>query len=97
VAGFFAAMLETDHAQDAKFRENFFRDFAAMVEKYPPVSELHLTQAVLTDQKEGIKVKSLEKCDFKPMFEYFEGEKEKKKSMTAEQKKAYVFRQSHRI
>ena len=90
-------MLETDHAQDAKFRENFFRDFAGMVEKYPAVSELHLTQAVLTDQKEGIKVKSLEKCDFEPMFEYFEGEKEKKKSMTAEQKKAYVFRQSHRI
>jgi len=24
------------------------------------------------------------------MFEYFEGEKEKKKAMTAEQKKAYV-------
>jgi DNA topoisomerase-1 len=40
VAGFFAAMLETDHAQDAKFRENFFRDFAAMVEKYPPVSNV---------------------------------------------------------
>jgi len=40
VAGFFAAMLETDHAQDAKFRENFFRDFAAMVEKFPSVGNL---------------------------------------------------------
>jgi len=40
-------MLETDHAQDAKFRENFFRDFAAMVEKYPPVSELYQTRTVL--------------------------------------------------
>jgi len=26
------------------------------------------------------------------MFEYFEGEKEKKKAMTADQKKAYVYR-----
>jgi hypothetical protein len=31
------------------------------------------------------------------MFEYFEGEKEKKKSMTAEQKKAYVSHRSPRI
>jgi DNA topoisomerase-1 len=38
VAGFFAAMIETDHAQDAKFRENFFRDFKATLAKYPPVS-----------------------------------------------------------
>jgi DNA topoisomerase-1 len=41
-------------------------------------------------------VKSLEKCDFKPMFEYFEGEKEKKKAMTADQKKQYVFRRLER-
>jgi DNA topoisomerase-1 len=38
VAGFFGAMLETDHARDEKFKENFFRDFKAMVEEYPPVS-----------------------------------------------------------
>ncbi|WVQ84420.1 hypothetical protein IAT38_006572 [Cryptococcus sp. DSM 104549] len=74
VAGFFGALLETDHAQDAKFRENFFRDFKDVLAKYPP--------------KEGIKVKDLEKCDFRPMFEYFEKEKEKKKAMTKEEKKA---------
>jgi DNA topoisomerase-1 len=38
VAGFFGAMLETDHARDEKFRANFFRDFKDMVAKYPPVS-----------------------------------------------------------
>lgn len=32
-------MLETDHAQDAKFRENFFRDFKDMLKEYPPVSD----------------------------------------------------------
>ncbi|BEI81445.1 hypothetical protein CcaverHIS002_0206050 [Cutaneotrichosporon cavernicola] len=74
VAGFLAAMLETDHAQDAKFRENFFRDFKAMLAKYPP--------------KEGVKVTSLEKCDFSGMFQYFETQKEKKKAMTKDEKKA---------
>lgn len=74
VAGFFGALLETDYAQDAKFRENFFRDFKAIVEKYPP--------------KEDVKIKKLEKCDFRPMFEYFEKEKEKKKALTKEEKKA---------
>jgi hypothetical protein len=43
-------MLETDHAQDAKFRENFFRDFAAMVEKYPPVSSI----PVMTTSTDGL-------------------------------------------
>ncbi|WVW86067.1 hypothetical protein I302_108106 [Kwoniella bestiolae CBS 10118] len=74
VAGFFGAMIETDHAADAKFRENFFKDFQAMLDKYPP--------------KENVKVKSLDKCDFKPMFEHFEREKEKKKAMTKDEKKA---------
>ncbi|WWC71911.1 uncharacterized protein I206_105870 [Kwoniella pini CBS 10737] len=74
VAGFFGAMIETDHAADAKFRENFFKDFKAILEKYPP--------------KESVKVKSLDKCDFKPMFEHFEREKEKKKAMTRDEKKA---------
>ncbi|WWC91614.1 uncharacterized protein L201_006560 [Kwoniella dendrophila CBS 6074] len=74
VAGFFGAMIETDHAQDAKFRENFFKDFKAVLDKYPP--------------KENVKVKSLDKCDFKPMFEHFEREKEKKKAMTKDEKKA---------
>ena len=37
VAGFFGAMLETDHVQDATFRANFFRDFKAMLKDYPPV------------------------------------------------------------
>lgn len=37
VAGFFAAMVETDHAQDKTFQENFFRDFKVVLEKYPPV------------------------------------------------------------
>lgn len=34
-------MLETDHAQDTTFRDNFFRDFKKILEDYPPVSLRH--------------------------------------------------------
>jgi DNA topoisomerase-1 len=39
-------------------------------------------------QKEDVKVKSLDKCDFRPMFDHFEREREKKKAMTKDEKKA---------
>lgn len=32
----------------------------------------------------------IEKCDFKPMFEHFEAEKEKRKGMSKEEKKKYA-------
>ena len=41
-------------------------------------------------QKESVKITKLAKCDFKPMFEHFEREKEKKKAMTKEEKKQCV-------
>ena len=37
VAGFYGAMLETDHAKDATFNKNFFDDFLKILKKYPPV------------------------------------------------------------
>ena len=37
VAGFYGAMLETDHAKDATFNKNFFDDFLKTLKKYPPV------------------------------------------------------------
>ncbi|KAL7415462.1 hypothetical protein BDY24DRAFT_383028 [Mrakia frigida] len=73
VAGFFAAMIETDHAKDATFQANFFRDFQHQLTLHPPV--------------EKISIDSLEKCDFKPMWTYFEEEKEKKKSLSSAEKK----------
>lgn len=74
VAGFFVAMIETDHAKDKTFRANFFRDFKAICEKYPP--------------KEKVKITNLDKCDFTPMYQYFEAEREKKKALTKDEKKA---------
>ena len=40
VAGFYGAMIETDHAQDAVFNKNFFSDFLKVLRKFPPVSGL---------------------------------------------------------
>lgn len=96
VAGFFGAMIETDHAKDATFRKNFFRDFQEILDNYPPVSlcichsDVYHSKADAA-QKEGTKVKDLEKCDFRPMFEHFESEKEKKRSMSKDEKKAFVW------
>ncbi|KAI0633246.1 hypothetical protein C8Q77DRAFT_1058241 [Trametes polyzona] len=74
VAGFYGALLETPHAQDAVFNNNFFNDFLKVLKKYPP--------------RDGTKITKFELCDFRPMYEYFESEKEKKKSMTTAEKKA---------
>jgi DNA topoisomerase-1 len=74
VAGFFAAMIETDHAKDPTFRANFFKDFKDICAQHPP--------------KEKFKITNLDKCDFGPMAIHFEAEREKKKTMTKEEKKA---------
>ncbi|KAJ7346667.1 DNA topoisomerase I [Mycena albidolilacea] len=73
VAGFYAALIESDHAQSAKFNENFFEDWKTVLKKNPP--------------RDGTRVTSFELCDFRPMFEYFEAEKAKKKALTSAEKK----------
>lgn len=40
VAGFYAAMLETEHAQDATFNKNFFEDWRTVMKQHPPVRSL---------------------------------------------------------
>ncbi|KAF8906505.1 hypothetical protein CPB84DRAFT_1844351 [Gymnopilus junonius] len=74
VAGFYAALLETEHARDATFNKNFFDDWKTVMKKHPP--------------RDGTKITSFDLCDFRPMFEHFEAEKAKKKAMTGEEKKA---------
>lgn len=73
VAGFYAAMLETEHAQDATFNKNFFEDWRAVMKQHPP--------------HDGTVITSFALCDFRPMFEHFEAEKAKKKAMTSQEKK----------
>ncbi|KAL4073883.1 hypothetical protein J3A83DRAFT_4091530, partial [Scleroderma citrinum] len=73
VAGFYAAMLETDHAKDNTFNKNFFEDWLNVLKQYPP--------------RNHIKITDFASCDFRPMFEYFEEEKAKKKALSAAEKK----------
>ncbi|KAJ7924855.1 DNA topoisomerase I [Mycena leptocephala] len=73
VASFYAALIESDHAQSADFNKNFFEDWQTVLKKHPP--------------RDGTKVTSFTLCDFRPMFEYFEAEKAKKKSLTSQEKK----------
>jgi DNA topoisomerase I len=37
VAGFYAAMIETEHAQDKTFNKNFFEDWKKVLKDHPPV------------------------------------------------------------
>ena len=37
VASFYAAMIETDHAQDNTFNKNFFEDWKKVLDDNPPV------------------------------------------------------------
>ncbi|KAJ7579162.1 hypothetical protein C8J56DRAFT_964969 [Mycena floridula] len=73
VAGFYAAMIETEHAQDTVFNKNFFDDWKTVLKKHPP--------------RDGTKITNFSLCDFRPMFEFFEAEKAKKKALTTAEKK----------
>ena len=86
-------MIETEHAKDEVFNKNFFTDFKKVLEKHPPVRTrfmfgivFALTSAIY--QRNGLKIEKFELCDFRPMFEFFEAEKAKKKAMTTAEKKA---------
>jgi DNA topoisomerase IB len=37
VAGFYGALLETEHAQDNVFNKNFFNDWLDVLKQHPPV------------------------------------------------------------
>ncbi|KAG4302334.1 hypothetical protein PCANB_001519 [Pneumocystis canis] len=72
VAGFFAAMLSSEqHVKNPTFQKNFFHDFQEICRK---------TKATIIPEE-------FEKCDFTPMFEYFEKKKEEKKNISKEEKK----------
>lgn len=72
VAGFFAALLETDYAKNPTFAKNFFDDFRATL--------------VRINSRAASIIKDFSKCDFTPMFQHFENMKAIKKAMTKEEK-----------
>jgi len=80
VATFYGSMLNSTHnIENPTFNKNFFEDFTAILDKTGHGKD-----------KDGkiVKIKKFEKCDFKPIFEYFEAERAKKKALPAAEKKA---------
>lgn len=80
VATFFGGMLNSTHnVENPTFVKNFFEDFTAILKKTGHGKD-----------KDGktVQIKSFEKCDFKPIFEWFESERAKKKALSAAEKKA---------
>lgn len=78
VAGFFGAMLSSDHTQNAVFQTNFFTDFVQVVKETGGAK----IGGVVTE------LKIFEKCDFNQVFEYYEQKRAEKKALTSAEKKA---------
>ncbi|KAM3164633.1 DNA topoisomerase I [Lachancea thermotolerans] len=74
VAGFFAALLESDHAQNPVFQKNFFNDFLDVLRENG-------------GPKNGAEIEKFELCDFSKMFDYFQLQKEQKKQLSSQEKK----------
>ncbi|KAF2186974.1 hypothetical protein K469DRAFT_705518 [Zopfia rhizophila CBS 207.26] len=80
VATFYGSMLHsTVNVENPVFNKNFFEDFTTILDKTGHGKD-----------KDGktVKIKKFEKCDFKPIFEWFEAERAKKKALPAAEKKA---------
>lgn len=71
VAGFFGAMLETDHAKNPVFQKNFFEDFLQV---------LHENGGC------NVEMTDFDKCDFTKMYAHFEKLREEKKGMSKAEK-----------
>ena len=72
VAGFFAALLNSDHATNPIFRKNFFDDFRGVLAQ---INSKHVKTIV-----------DLGKCDFGKMHAYLEQQRELRKNATKQEK-----------
>lgn len=73
VAFFFGSMLNTDHVQKPTFCQNFFEDFCDVLKAHPP--------------RDGTKITEFSRCDFTPIFEWADSEREKRKNLPKDDKK----------
>ncbi|KAH3666114.1 hypothetical protein OGAPHI_004303 [Ogataea philodendri] len=73
VAGFFAALIESDHGKNPVFQKNFFADFLEVLNENGGCPDAKITD--------------FNKCDFSKMFDYFQKQKEEKKALSPQEKK----------
>ncbi|KAL8766002.1 MAG: hypothetical protein Q9209_007091 [Squamulea sp. 1 TL-2023] len=79
VATFFGSMLNSTHnVENPTFQKNFFADFQEILKKSGGARD-----------KEGsrVEIKEFAKCDFKPIFEYFDAQRAEKKALPAAEKR----------
>ena len=80
VATFYGTMLHlVVNTENPTFNKNFFEDFTKVLDK---------TGHATDKQGNQVKIKSFDKCDFKPMHAYFTADREAKKNRPAAEKKA---------
>lgn len=80
IAHGFGGMLNSTHnVENPTFQKNFFQDFKEMLNK---------TGGAKDEKGNKVNIKSFELCDFKPIFNYLDAERTKKKALPAAEKKA---------
>lgn len=79
VAGFFGSMLNSTHnVENPTFQKNFFGDFKDIIKKTGGAKDL---------QGNKVDIKDFTKCDFKPIFEYYDAKRQEKKNLPPAEKK----------
>ncbi|KAJ5245892.1 DNA topoisomerase 1 [Penicillium chermesinum] len=79
VASFFGTMLNSEHnVKNPVFQKNFFMDFKDILKK---------TGGAKDPQGNKVEIKEFDKCDFRPIFEYLQAQRDEKKALPAAEKK----------
>lgn len=79
IAGFFGAMLNSEHnVENPTFQTNFFNDFQSMLGETGGARDKHGAK---------ITIKEFAKCDFRPIFDYYDAQRAEKKALPASEKK----------
>ena len=79
IAGFFGAMLNSTHnVENPTFQKNFFKDFQDMLKE---------TGGAKDRDGNKVAIKEFSKCDFQPIFDYYDAQRTEKKALPASEKK----------
>ena len=79
VAGFFGSMLNSTHnVENPTFVKNFFNDFTEILKE---------TGGARDREGNKVKINEFKKCDFHPIFDYYQAKSDQKKSLSTAQKK----------
>ena len=79
IAGFFGAMLNSTHnVENPTFQKNFFDDFTKMLKE---------TGGATDRNGNKVNIKEFSKCDFQPIFNYYDAQRAEKKILPGAEKK----------